>query len=428
MEAATRVRAGGEGWGRWSRIEVTKAVGSGTVIGILRNMTLPTPPPEPISNIRSCFVVGPIGDKLAPPYSEGRNQYEQAMQIWDYVIEPACRALGVQPVRADKIDESGEITEQICQSLRDDDLVIADVTGGNPNVMYELGLRHTKNKLTIQIGEKGKLPFDIAAIRTIQFNRSDTGLAEARDALQRAIKVGAERGPRPVTATRVWLESDNHPSAATVSDEPEVAETEEREDEEGPGFLDVLAEAEEATPLLARVAEEITAIFEELPALTDEAMREMAESDARGGGAGGRLRVAKKFADSLEEPAAALEQSAAEFVGELGRMAPGFSYLLGEIEQDPSVLDSDEGARQFADAIQEMSQASEESLAQVGILADNVEYLGNISTRLRPVSRRMSSALRRIAGNSRTIEEWGQRLDAIERAAQQTARRLISRH
>ena len=84
------------------------------MIGILRNMIPPTPPPEPISNIRGCFVVGPIGDKLAPPYSEGRNQYEQAMQIWDYVIEPACQALGIQPVRADKIDESGEITEQIC--------------------------------------------------------------------------------------------------------------------------------------------------------------------------------------------------------------------------------------------------------------------------------------------------------------------------
>lgn len=107
-------------------------------------MTVSAPPPE--HNIENCFVVGPIGDKLAPPYSEGRHQYEQAIQIWDYVIEPAFQALNIQPVRADKIDESGEITEQVCQRLRDDDLVIADVTDGNPNVMYELGLRHTKNK------------------------------------------------------------------------------------------------------------------------------------------------------------------------------------------------------------------------------------------------------------------------------------------
>lgn len=41
------------------------------------------------------------------------------------------------------IAEPGEITEQVFQRLRDDDLVIADVRGGNANVMYELGLRHT---------------------------------------------------------------------------------------------------------------------------------------------------------------------------------------------------------------------------------------------------------------------------------------------
>ncbi len=143
-------------------------------------------------------------------------------------------------------------------------------------------------------------------------------------------------------------------------------------------------------------------------------MRSMAESDARGGGAGGRLRVAREFADRLEEPTTDLEQLAADFVGELGRMAPGFSYLIAQIEQDPSALDREEGAQQFADAIQQLAQAAEESLAQVDVLADAVEQLGKVSTRLRPVSRRMSTALRRISGSSRTIEEWGQRLDSID--------------
>ncbi len=368
-------------------------------------MTVPTPPPQSVSSVNGCFVVGPIGDRLAAPYSEGRNQYEQAMQIWDYVIQPACQMLGLDPERADMIAEPGEITEQVCRRLRDDDLVIADVTGGNANVMYELGLRHTKNKLTIQIGEKEKLPFDITVIRTIQFVRTETGLAEARDSLQGAIRTSIERGPRPVTATRVWLESDS----GSVPAIPETAEPEEEE----PGFLDMMAEAEEALPLLARVAEELTAVFEELPAYTDEAMRQIAESDARGGGAGGRLRIARQLASRLEEPAADLEQLAADFVGELERMAPGISYQIGLIEENPSVLASDEGAEQFADAIVQLGQAAGESLAQVGTLADVVENMGSISTRLRPVTRRMSSAIRRISSSSRTTEEWKHRLEAM---------------
>lgn len=396
--------------------------GTEAATGILMNMTVPTPPPESTSSIKTCFVIGPIGDRLAAFGSEGRVQYEQAIQVWDYVIHPACQALGIEPIRADRIAESGEITEQVCERLRDDDLVIADVTGGNPNVMYELGMRHTKNKLTVQIGEKGRLPFDITVIRTIQFNRTETGLVEARESLQNTIRADVERGPRPVTATRVWLglrqDMSEVPESTGVAggDQAQTPQTtaSQGDGDEELGFLDMLAETEEALPLLSRVAEELTAVLESMPALADEMMRNMAASDVRGGGAGGRLRVAKEFADRLEEPTTDLEQLAAEFVGELGRMAPGFSYLLGEIEQDPSVLGREEAARQFADAIQQMSHASEESLAQVGVLANTVEPLGKVSTRLRPVSRRMSTALRRISGSSRIIEEWGARLDALE--------------
>lgn len=362
--------------------------------------------PAPEHSISTCFVIGPIGDRLAPFGSEGRQQYEQAIQVWDYVIYPACQALRIEPVRADMIAEPGEITEQVFQRLRDDDLVIADVTGGNANVMYELGLRHTKNKLTVQLGERERLPFDITVIRTIQFIRNQTGLVEARTRLQEAIVAAMRRGPQPVTATRVWLELD-----AGVPDVPEAVETQEQD--EGPGFLDMLAETEEAVPLFARVAEELTAVFEELPAYTDEAMQEMAASDARGGGAGGRLRVARDLAGRLEEPATTLEQLAADFVGELQRMAPGISYLVGLIEENPSILAEDEGARQFADGITQMAQTAEQSLAQVATLADVVQDLGKISTRLRPVTRRMSSAIRQISGTSRTIEEWGRRLDAV---------------
>ena len=203
------------------------------------------------------------------------------------------------------------------------------------------------------------------------------------------------------------------PAGDGPSEITQTAASEDGDDEE-PGFLDMLAEAEEALPLLARVAEEITGVLDSLPALTDEMMRSMAESDARGGGAGGRLRVAKEFADRLEEPTTDLEQLAADFVGELGRMAPGFSYLIAQIEQDRSILDKEEGARQFADAIEQLAKAAKESLAQIDGLADIVGQLGKVSTRLRPVSRRMSTALRRISSSSRTIEDWGRRMESTD--------------
>jgi hypothetical protein len=72
------------------------------------------------------------------------------------------------------MSRQGEIPEQVVRELRDADVVIADPTDADPNVMHELGLRHTTDKLTIQIGERGRLPFDVSTIRTIQFVRTES--------------------------------------------------------------------------------------------------------------------------------------------------------------------------------------------------------------------------------------------------------------
>jgi hypothetical protein len=209
-------------------------------------------------------------------------------------------------------------------------------------------LRHTTNKLTIQIGERERLPFDITVIRTIQFIRTETGLVEARDALIQAIRAGVEHGGLPVTATRVWLGLRNHPPSIPAIEVPEAQEADEEED--GPGFLDTLTEAEVAMPLLVQVTEELTAIFNELPAISDARLNEMEESDRRGGGAGGRLVIAQRLAEDLEEPTARIEALAADFISHLERIDPAISYLIGEIEEDPSLRENEE-ARQFIDGI-----------------------------------------------------------------------------
>jgi hypothetical protein len=179
----------------------------------------------------------------------------------------------------------------------------------------------------------------------------------------------------------------------------------------------MVAEAEEAAPLLYQVMEELAETFESLSNLTDEAVEEPARSDERGQGTGGRLRAAQGLADALDEPATHMGQLAADFVSHLDRMSPGISHLIGLIEDDPSLLDTDEGAREFGTAIKEMSAVAAEGLPQVGLLANEIRELGRISNRLRPVSRRMSNALSKISGTSRTIQDWGWRLDDIDNDA-----------
>jgi hypothetical protein len=117
-----------------------------------------SPSPAEAEN-RTCFVIGPIGNKFAAHGSDERAAYEESLEVWEEVVLPACNSYSLDPIRSDGLARPGEITEQIFRRLRDDDVVIADLTGANPNVMYELGLRHSHYyaSLLIRHGESVKV-------------------------------------------------------------------------------------------------------------------------------------------------------------------------------------------------------------------------------------------------------------------------------
>ena len=82
------------------------------------------------------------------------------------------------------------ITAQVIQHIVEVPLVIADLTDQNPNVFYELVIRHGIRKPVVQIIRKDDpIPFDVASIRTISVDRRDLdSVAEARGEIVRQIK------------------------------------------------------------------------------------------------------------------------------------------------------------------------------------------------------------------------------------------------
>ena len=92
-------------------------------------------------------------------------------QVFHYIIEPAAKEYDYDATRSDLISKPGIITKQIIEYLFSSELVIADLTTNNVNVIYELALRHAFRKQVIQIKDSGdNLPFDIAEMRTISFD------------------------------------------------------------------------------------------------------------------------------------------------------------------------------------------------------------------------------------------------------------------
>lgn len=86
-------------------------------------------------------------------------------------MAPVCREAGLALTRADQITTPGRIDSQISKCLLDSAIVIADLSGLTPNVMYETGVRHALELPIVHMAEDGTaLPFDFFTVRTLFYD------------------------------------------------------------------------------------------------------------------------------------------------------------------------------------------------------------------------------------------------------------------
>jgi len=139
-----------------------------------------------------CFVIAPIGE-------DDSDIRKRSDQIFKHIIDPIATKHGYKAIRADHVEKLGSITTDLVEHLLKDPLVIADLTDHNPNVMYELAIRHAVRKPVVQLIQKGeKLPFDVAQQRTISVDHKDLDSVEAaRERLSRQIGL-VEKDPTEV--------------------------------------------------------------------------------------------------------------------------------------------------------------------------------------------------------------------------------------
>jgi hypothetical protein len=129
---------------------------------------------------QNCFVISPIGQADS-------DIRKLADKVLNHLIKRSLEPLGFNIMRADAISEPGTINLQVLKRIVDSEMVVADLTGTNPNVMYELAIRHAIQKPVILLLRAGEqIPFDIAAERTIFYDLGDIeSVDKTRDELAR---------------------------------------------------------------------------------------------------------------------------------------------------------------------------------------------------------------------------------------------------
>jgi hypothetical protein len=131
----------------------------------------------------------------------GRDHEEQRwFRGWyQMVVEPAIVQCGFEPILSASEDQPGAINDEIRAHLVFDPMVVVDLGGRrpedppNPNVMYELGLRHAFGlPLVIMAWEGQKLPFDVSNQRAITTRRDFMDIEPTRQKLARFIIAARE--------------------------------------------------------------------------------------------------------------------------------------------------------------------------------------------------------------------------------------------
>jgi hypothetical protein len=154
---------------------------------------------------RSCFVISPFGGYFDMYYT--------------HVHVPAIEAAGVRPIRADDPFTPGAIVNDIWRFIQSADVLIADLTGRNPNVFYELGLAHAARKPVIILTQRvDDVPFDLQGLRWLLYDVREPDWSSAlRDKLTASIKETLESDESAILPT--FLAVDTSKKTTVTPDE-----------------------------------------------------------------------------------------------------------------------------------------------------------------------------------------------------------------
>jgi hypothetical protein len=142
-----------------------------------------------------CFVLMPIG----PHRDDGRGNAIDFDRLYRTVVRPAVEEAGLRPFRDDDLGSGGLVQKFAFEALLMCDFVLADLTTPNPNVMYELGIRHAARPsgTLAMTARADAMPFAVHSLRSLRYELDAANLLPRREARRfRAALAGELRAMR----------------------------------------------------------------------------------------------------------------------------------------------------------------------------------------------------------------------------------------
>lgn len=153
-----------------------------------------------MNNRKKCFVIMPVSRTNSCTEDEWTG-------IFEHMIKPAVTGsrLGFECERAKP--RTGAFIKDILEGLNRADVVIADLTDRNPNVCYELGIRHTLKKRTILIAQNiDAVPSDLQPYWVITYEKDLTGADKLKRRIREILRKMQKNPEKPDSPVADFLE------------------------------------------------------------------------------------------------------------------------------------------------------------------------------------------------------------------------------
>ncbi|HVZ20666.1 MAG TPA: nucleoside 2-deoxyribosyltransferase [Vicinamibacterales bacterium] len=341
------------------------------------------------------------------PFDEGFDE------IYGLFIAGTLTQAGYEVARADDIRNQQNILKDILAGITESDLVVADLTGSNPNVYYELGLAHALGKRVILLTqEMDDLPFDLRSYRVIPYSTHFAEVANARthllaiatDALEGLVVFGSPVSDFvAVTATRQPTIS------AILSSEPSDGE---------PGVLDHLVDLEEGFAKLNQIVSDTTAEMNSISEATLQTGTQLTSLAESGSPAQARRVVVMGLATKLWEFGKSLSTHNEQYAATLATTRSSLESLIRA--QKPK---TDEEKNQLRIFLEQLDRAEKSTRRQRNSLGELIEIIRSTPRVERTFNRAADTTVRSLEGYAQNVD---QTLSMIVRARELANSRLDS--
>lgn len=125
----------------------------------------------------TCYISAPFGKKSDP----SSGLFIDFDDIYQTGIRPAVEAAGLTAVRGDALQAGALIQKDVISAVLGSDIMIADLTTANPNVLYEVGVRHAarRGSTILVLASTGRFPFDIGYFKVLVYELGPDGVLDS---------------------------------------------------------------------------------------------------------------------------------------------------------------------------------------------------------------------------------------------------------